>query len=227
VYNFKNSLMALIGVITLIVVTTVLMPHIGYGSSGTTTNAPSSQTQNVNVVNTPAVNAQQSGTWNVGINGTPRVGIDAANNTVKIDTANPLPVRDVDNPARHAFTSPLSVTLFATETTSTTQCTDIPDGKRLVIEYFAGLASLPTGQKPLFRLDSTLGNFNQVVFVRTTFQFTSSGTDSFVISEPTRLYVDAVPNTNADLCFTLFRVNGDAGTASGSITISGYLVDVP
>src|SRR5260370_37319893 len=54
--------MALIGVVTLIVVTTVLMPHMGYGSSGTGSNAPTSQTQNVNVVNTPAGNAQQSGT---------------------------------------------------------------------------------------------------------------------------------------------------------------------
>src|SRR6266511_3288578 len=121
-YKFKNSLIALIGLVSLITVVTVMTPHIGYGSSGTAAPAPS--TQNVNVVKsqqdgawnvglasgsnvgiagTPTVNAQQSGTWSVGINGTPTMGIDAANNTVKIDTASPVPARDVDNPARQHF----------------------------------------------------------------------------------------------------------------------------
>jgi hypothetical protein len=109
-YRFKKSLIALIGVLTLVVIVNVSMPHIGRGASGA--NAPASQTQNVNVVNTPSVNAQQSGTWNVGISGTPVVGLDAGNNTVKfdavnntvkVDPTNPLSIRDVDNPARQPF----------------------------------------------------------------------------------------------------------------------------
>ena len=72
-YRFKKSLIALIGVLTLTGIVTVALPHIGRGASGT--NAPTSQTQNVNVVNTPSVSAQQSGTWNVGINGTPSVNV--------------------------------------------------------------------------------------------------------------------------------------------------------
>src|SRR5262249_3830823 len=112
-YEFKRSMTALIGVLILVGIATIARPHTGRGASGTTA-AASTQTQNVNVVNTPTVNAQQSGVWNVGINGTPpvavsnfpattNVAIDSSANTVKIDTANPLPVRDVDNPARQPF----------------------------------------------------------------------------------------------------------------------------
>jgi hypothetical protein len=75
--------MALMGVLTLVVIITVSMPHIGRGASGT--NAPTTQTQNVNVVNTPTVSAQQSGTWNVGINGTPTVNVASMPNS-------PLPI---------------------------------------------------------------------------------------------------------------------------------------
>jgi len=102
-YRFKNSLIALIGLVALMTAATMLMPHVGYGSGGTaTTNAPATQTQNVKVVNTSSepvpiqgnatvsgtVQAAQSGTWNVGINGTPIVGLDAGNNTVKFDAVN-------------------------------------------------------------------------------------------------------------------------------------------
>ena len=113
-HKFRKSFIALIGVLLLFGIATVTRPHIGRGASGMTSSAPTSQTQNVNVVNTPTVSAQQSGTWNVGINGTPavsvanfpsttNVGIDTSANTVRIDTANPLPVRDADNPARQPF----------------------------------------------------------------------------------------------------------------------------
>ena len=40
-YRFKNSLIALIGLVSLMTVATALMPHVGYGSGGTaTTSAP-------------------------------------------------------------------------------------------------------------------------------------------------------------------------------------------
>jgi len=71
------------GVLTLVMIVTVSMPHIGRGASGA--NAPTSQTQNVNVVNTPTVSSQQNGIWNVGINGTPSVNVASMPNT-------PLPI---------------------------------------------------------------------------------------------------------------------------------------
>src|SRR5439155_26086314 len=139
--------------VSLMTVVTGVMPHTSYGSSGMApSTAPTTQTQNVkvvntssepvpvqgtatvngtvqaaqsggwnvgingtpnvNVANTAAVNAQQSGTWEVGITGTPNINVanmptvafDPASNTVKVgnDIANPVLVRDIDNPARNA-----------------------------------------------------------------------------------------------------------------------------
>jgi hypothetical protein len=76
----------------------------------------------VKVVNTPGEPVPVQGTvapstgtlWNVGVVGnaeccylkspsTTNVAIDGSANTVKVDTSNPLAIRDVDNPARQPF----------------------------------------------------------------------------------------------------------------------------
>src|SRR5690348_3575206 len=142
-YKFRNGLAGLLGLLTLVVITTVTLPHIGRGALANTNNGPASQTQNVNVVNTPAVNALQSGTWNVGINGTPNinvanmptVGIDSAANTVKLDMTNALPVRNSEEPARTAFQAK-SLADFADGVNDTlADITTVPAGKRLVIQH--------------------------------------------------------------------------------------------
>jgi hypothetical protein len=72
-YEFKRSLVALLGILTLVGIAIVAFPHNGRSANGPNNNAPTAQTQNVNVVNTPGVSAQQTGPWNVGITGTPTV----------------------------------------------------------------------------------------------------------------------------------------------------------
>jgi len=199
VYRFKNSLMALIGVVTLIVVTTVLMPHMGYGSSGTGSNAPTSQTQNVNVVNTPAVNAQQSGTWNVGINGTPNVnvanmptvGINSSANTVKIDPANSLSVRDVDNAARHPFHVGTNPSLGIPDGSNVATAEfDVPAGKTAVTEYLSVLTLVGSGQRPLVLINAKVGELFSQTYVPSTFQLTQYGYDWWIASQQVRLYAD-------------------------------------
>jgi len=83
--KLKNSLIALAGLTALALITSLLIPLVGLGSNAPGGNAPTSQTQNVNVVNTPTVAAQQSGTWNVAIDGTPTVNL-AAGSSVNIGT---------------------------------------------------------------------------------------------------------------------------------------------
>jgi hypothetical protein len=90
--RFRNSILTGIGLVVLFAVGTMTNPRNGYSSPGGTPGAPSAQTQNVNVVNTPGVIAQQAGVWNVGISGTPVVGVDPSNNTVKIDGNSTLKV---------------------------------------------------------------------------------------------------------------------------------------
>ena len=118
------------------------IPHNGRSASGISSSAPTSQTQNVNVVNTPTVSAQQSGPWNVDINGTPTVGLDPGNNTVKIDGASNtvklasgtvVSVADVDSPARQPIAAACTIqNNLGFPCTVTT----VPPGKRLVIEMF-------------------------------------------------------------------------------------------
>ena len=105
-YKFKNSLIAFAGLAALAVVTPLLMPLIGLGSNATGLNAPTSQTQNVNVVNTPTVSAQQNGTWNVGINGTPTVNVSPNETVLAYDQTRTLGALDF------AILPPLDVSGF-------------------------------------------------------------------------------------------------------------------
>jgi hypothetical protein len=201
-YRFKSSLFGLLGVLTLVALVTVAMPNRGAGGTGS--SAPTSQTQNVNVVNTPTVSAQQSGPWNVGINGTPtvavtnfpdttNVGIDPAANTVKIDATNPLPVHDVDNPARHPFAAACTIN---NNVGNPCTMTLVPPGKRLVIE--------------MFQLTTNGGELN-VTLNNTPMKYTFSQSTQLV-----RVYADPLTTVQA------------AGGVVGTIaTITGYLVDLP
>jgi len=233
-YRFKKSLIALTGVLTLVAIVTVAVPHIGRGASGTGSNAPTSQTQNVNVVNTPSVNAQQSGTWNVGINGTPVVGLDAGNNTVKfdavnntvkVDPTNPLSIRDVDNPARQPFRKSVFVSFPDGATfAAINPGINPPAGKRLVIEAVSASGNIPSGQKFACTLNIT-DEFAQVLFnldLTLTLQATFGGVDSFQGNTTTRVYLE--PSDN--IAFDAFRTSG-AGSGGMRVSFSGYFVDVP
>ena len=232
-YRFKNSLFGSLGVLTLIAIATVALPHIGRGASGGG-SAPTSQPQNVNVVNTPSVNAQQSGTWNVGITGTPVVGLDAGNNTVKfdavnntvkVDPTNPLSIRDVDNPARQPFRKSVFVSFPDGATfAAINPGINPPAGKRLVIEAVSASGNIPSGQKFACTLNIT-DEFAQVLFnldLTLTLQATFGGVDSFQGNTTTRVYLE--PSDN--IAFDAFRTSG-AGSGGMRVSFSGYFVDVP
>lgn len=223
-YEFKRSALALVGVLILVGIATISKPHTGRGASGTGGSAPTSQTQNVNVVNTPSVNAQQSGTWNVGISGTPVVGLDASNNTVKIDSAAPVLVRDVDNPARQSFQQ--NGNAIINDGSSTGFMTfNLPAQKQAVIEYVSLGVRLPTGQKVYqVQLDtSPFQNSSQIIhhYFGSTFEGTADGFDYFVTSQPTRLYSAAKTESMRVLVFR----NDSVGQGQVEVSISGYLLD--
>jgi hypothetical protein len=68
-----------------IVVISIALPIFGVRSGSTVPNAPTNQTQSVNVVNTPTVDAVQTGTWSVGITGTPSVNVNASQTELAYD----------------------------------------------------------------------------------------------------------------------------------------------
>jgi len=232
-YEFKRSALALVGVLILVGIATISKPHTSRGTGGTSSSAPTSQTQNVNVVNAPSVNAQQTGTWNVGINGTPavtvanfpattNVAIDGSANTVKVDTTNPLPVRDADNPTRQPFRTSVFVSLADGSTLGSATLVPTPIGKVLVIEQISINGNAPSGQKFACVLDVT-DNFAQVLLdlaIPLTLQGTFGPVDTFQGNLPTRLYLQ--PSDNS--AFNVFRTSG-TGTAGVRVSFSGYYLD--
>jgi hypothetical protein len=119
------------GLAAIAVVAPMLLPFVGFSSNSAGTNAPTSQTQSVLVVNpgtqpvpvSGSLQAQQNGPWNVGINGTPTVAlasgtnvsvngtvsIDPQNNAVKIGTDNTIKIDSTNNTVKIDGTSPVSV----------------------------------------------------------------------------------------------------------------------
>ncbi len=184
----------------------------------------------VGITGTPTVNAQQSGSWTVGITGTPTVGL-AGGSSILVDNnaANPVPVRDVDNPARQPFQASGSTVVNAGFDDSCRfgllTLTTVPAMKQLVIEDVSFWGGLPAGQRFLqVTVNNTAGGTPMRHYLPVALQATDiSGTfDAFAASQPVRWYAD--PETDVFACFVR---NATAGTGSAHWTISGYLVDVP
>jgi hypothetical protein len=242
-YKFRNAVIGLTGLLTLAGIATVGVPKIARSAGGTGGGAPTTQTQNVRVVNTsseplPAtvtpvngsiwnVNAQQSGPWNV--------GIDAAANTVKVDTTNPLPVRDMDNPARQPFTASFEASFEKgrIDTFAKPNSSVVPAGKRLVVENVSALVRLPPGEKLVATEVYTIRNinhnpvFNSGVWLGSNFQGTLGAVeDWFIASQAVRLYADSSEGGPGEVLLKFTRA-GFGDDTHISATISGYLVDIP
>ncbi|HWN99211.1 MAG TPA: hypothetical protein VNS63_08075, partial [Blastocatellia bacterium] len=127
--------------------------------------------------------------------------------------ASPLVVRDLDNPALQPFVA----TLLSVN--PNTSFFTVPSGKRLVIEYVSGQGTLPTGDKLLFvRLQINTGGstvFHRFLPVLTG---TEGNVDVFLVSQQTRLYAE--PGSSVIL-------SGPPANTIFSVTVSGYLVDIP
>jgi hypothetical protein len=155
----------------------------------------------VNVVNTPTVKLAPGESLTVG-------------NTA----ANPVPVRDPDNPARQ----PLQQSLDSSNPNRTSF--QVPLGKRLVIEYVSAVSSMPAGQKLLLVTLQTDVSVNQNptgilhFFTPTLTGRDTTGRDIFVVSQQTRLYAE--PGSTVVL--------GVTATAGAPVVVSvvGHLVDV-
>jgi hypothetical protein len=229
-YRFKKSLIALIGVLTLAGIATISLPHIGRGASGTTNNAPTSQTQNVNVVNTPTVNAQQGGTWNVGINGTPavtvsnfpattNVAIDASANAVRVDTTNPLLVRGADNPARQPFEASTAVIINDGSISGDAQFVyTVPVGKVFVLEEVAAEARLTNQTLVDFGVRGSAGPLHRLLVNEQRTDWI--GKNNFVVSQHVRLYFN-----EGDQITCHAERNSTQGSVGVDCSVSGYFID--
>ena len=231
-YKVKNSLIALVGLMALLGVIAVITPRTGVGQNvkapqdvrvvGTTVTQPVSAssplpvTGDVNIGNTPTVNAQQSGSWNVGINGMPTVKVD--------NTANPLFVRDVDNPASQPFQAATSFGIAAQQIRGGGVLTTVPLGKRLVIEHVSVRARVQPNQKLAEAeiLIAVANNNNGGHPIDYYFALNDQGDNLFMANQQVRLYAD--PGTEVQVAATR---NASDGSGFVYFSISGYFVDVP
>ncbi len=99
----------------------------------------------------------------------------------------------------------------------------VPSGKRLVIEYASGEAFVPTGQKALLSVITSL--HGQQTGTRHYLQTTTAGSfgapDYFSAGQVVRLYADA----GTTVMLRADR-NNPTGSAIARLSISGELIDV-
>lgn len=191
--RIKNSVIAFGGLLLVIALIALATPRPTQGQGGD----PVGPTKPVLVDNTSAESLPVTGKVNVSnLRGSP------------------LPVSDVDNPARQPFQRLLN---------SINGSFTVPDGKRLVIEYVSGT------------LDGGASCTANYVFITTTitvaeeaqilshiFPPTPISSLRAVFGQQTRIYSD--PNTVVSA-----RLNTNPNNCDSSFVayISGYLVDVP
>jgi len=220
--RIKNSLIACGGLSLLIATIALVTPHPTQGQGGNT-KPPS----DVNVVNTPSVNVANAPTVNLAAGAS--VGISPAANTVRLanTTASPLPVVDA-NDARQPFQASTSSIQDGTNVSTVTVAT-VPAGKRLVIEFVSATGQVPAGQHVAAMQITTIapptGGHTHELLVNGQPPFVN-GDALFRASQQVRLYADPGSTGGADVRAHFIR-SGIEGQGQFSVTISGYLVNVP
>lgn len=151
--------------------------------------------------------------------------VDAAQAVVVTNTpSSPVPVRDVDNPARSPFEASLAFDMR--DGVDNNQASfAVPAGKRLVIEFVTAIVRVPQGQSVIVLFFAQIApsgppGIGHVIVV--TPQGVFNEDNNFMASQQMRVYAD--PWTQ--VIFEVSR-NASAGLASGNVSVTGYLVSVP
>ena len=160
------------------------------------------------------------------------INFPAGTNTVNVSSSTnaPLLVRDVDNPARQPVVRLAdAVNVIVGETQAFKQMYTVPAGKRLVIEFVSVRTFvLPPGQKLFVEVGVSDGqttyDINLAPTLVGTFTVGTGGNqgDRSAISQQTRFYANAGETVRA-----FAQKNDDLGAGQATITVMGYLVDVP
>ncbi len=135
----------------------------------------------------------------------------------------PVPVRDVDETAREPMHA--GIDLKIKDQTGCSPLT-VPAKKRLVIEHIsARLFITPSGKKgdlSTFHKTNGVGltHYHLPTFLALQNELFGVNGDAYIVSEPTKLYVD--PGTEFYAC-----AFGNLATVTGDVAVSGYFVNVP
>lgn len=171
---------------------------------------------NVGIAGTPTVAAAQSGSWSVGISGTPTVNL---NNSV----ANPVIVRDADNPAQQPFVQFLCLQLAPLSGCGSLPSRfNVPAGQTFVIEQVSGQCNTTDTANPILaiQVDAELNSTGYIYEIPMQ-SFPGRG-QTYGLKE-TRIYA-SVPSGSSlvQLGFPFFSVLPN--NYECDVTLSGYLV---
>lgn len=229
-----------VALVILIAALAITALHTGQAAPGGAapvfvTNTGAAEAVPVTYPTTPTVNI---GTLpSVAVSSLPAVtGSISVNNMA----TSPVPVRNVDNPARHAIQlvglgafggNTNSVQIVPGTPTTTGQPPppfQIPAGKRLVVEHISAVMGVPTGLKPVIVTIDTSQTLASglpagvINFLVPTFLGAVNPVfDSYALSQPIRAYADTAP---------VFTVTLNGSTPAGfsalvNVALQGYLVD--
>ena len=141
-------------------------------------------------------------------------------NAVRIGNppASPVLVRDVDEPVHRPLQIPGGI-IFNFNGTANYPIFPVPAGKRFVIEYVSARVQLQPGQGlDQFDIWTTGGGVSLPHHMIAT---TQGNTGVSLVSQPVRFYADPGTLVSIFVRSTIQNVIG-----SGSLSLSGYLVDV-
>jgi len=141
-------------------------------------------------------------------------------------TASPVPLRDVDNPARQPFQAEaVGGIADGASTTGDITLTTVPVGKRLVIEHVSVLGKMLAPQRLVLGGMGSGQPGGKVHWLDIKVQGSNADAtlDYFVASQLVRFYQDPGPVR----CLAERDSTAGANPASVTFTISGYFVDCP
>lgn len=152
-------------------------------------------------------------------------GQKTQNVTIVNRIANPVPVRDVDNPAQQSVSVEVELTLLNGFQDTAGVIYAVPTGKLLVIEYLSARTKLPHAQA-IAEIGCTINQSNAPsvsTYVEATHMTSTSSQEFFVSSKLVRIYA----GSESHVSVFLKRLPLTTGTGQVLFSIQGYLVAVP
>ena len=155
-------------------------------------------------------------------------GTGTSNVVVTNTAAQPVPVKDQNNPAYQPFQWSGFVGAPAGSWYGTASF-QVPAGKRLVVEQISALVAITggaSGQIPRLDLNTAAPNPQVNTFVPMFFVGSQANLSvSFVAAQPIRAYADG--SVLVEVARSQDTNGGFSGTLSGNVTVIGYLVNIP
>ena len=186
------------------------------------------------ITNTPlpvqgTVAAAQSGPWNVGIAGTPTVNVgNLGNIQLNTSAANPLQVRDVDNPTRQPFNVNEHCGFFNSSfcNLSLLGPNPLPSGKVVVIEDYSGSCKIPGDAIAVAAfLDESLAFPHMLTVPVSNTPNPQTGGKSVSFGRTMKLYGLPGSHVQGRIEVATPSTTGSGDTSSCNVSLSGYFVN--